>query len=135
MTSKEYLNQAYRIDQRIKSKMDQAASLRDMLTRTNQVMSDMPGNPNKDRSKLEETMVKIVDMENEINSDIGRLMDLKQEIMAAVKAVDDVQCQMLLELRYLCFHTWEDIAAELNCTVRNVHILHSKALGLVHVPG
>lgn len=135
MTSKEYLNQAYRIDQRIKSKMDQVFSLRDMLTRTNQALSDMPGNPNKDRSKLEETVVKIVDMENEINSDIGRLMDLKQEIMAAVKAVDDVQCQMLLELRYLCFHTWEDIAAELNCTVRNVHILHSKALGLVHVPG
>lgn len=133
MTSKEYLNQAYRIDQRIKSKMDQLSSLRGMLTRTNQAMSDMPGNPNKDRSKLEETVVKIVDMENEINSDIDRLMDLKQEIIAAVKAVDDVQCQMLLELRYLCFHTWEEIAMELNCTVRNVHNLHSKALGLVRV--
>lgn len=135
MTSKEYLNQAYRIDQRINSKIEQVSSLRDMLTRTNQTISDMPGNPNKDKSRLEETMVKIVDMENEISSDIDRLMDLKQEIMKAVRAVDDVQCQMLLELRYLCFRTWEDIADELNCTVRNVHNLHSKALGLVRVPG
>lgn len=135
MTSKEYLNQAYRIDQRIKSKIDQVSSLRDMLTRTSATLSDMPGNPNRDRSRLEETMVKIVDMENEINSDIGRLMDLKKDIMATVKAVDDVQCEMLLELRYLCFRTWEDIAVELDCTVRNVHNLHSKALGLVKVPG
>ena len=135
MTSKQYLSQAFHIDQRINSKMEQIESLRSMMTKTGVTMSDMPGNPNKDRSRLEETFVKIMTMEDSVNKDLNRLIDLRNEIMTAIKGVDDLQCQMVLELRYLCFHTWEDIAIDLNCSVRNVHLLHGRALGMIKVPG
>ena len=134
MTSKQYLSQAFHIDQRINSKMEQIATLRTMLTKTGVTMSDMPGNPNKDRSRVEDTLVKIVSMEDSINNDLNKLIDLRNEIMQVIKDVDDLQCQMVLELRYLCFHTWEDIAIDLNCSVRNIHLLHGRALGMVKVP-
>ncbi len=134
MTAKEYLNQAFRIDQRINSKLEQVESLRALCTRTSSTLSDMPKNPNKGISKFEDIMTKIIMMENEIKSDIDRLVTLKKEVSDTINAVDSVECRMLLELRYLCFHTWEDIAAEMNYTVRNVHLLHSKALGMIHVP-
>lgn len=134
MTTKEYLNQAYRIDQRINSKLEQIQSLRDMLTKTGITLSDMPKSPNKGESRIENTMVKILDMEEQIDADVDKLVSLKKDIMEVIRAVEPVDCQVLLELRYLCFRTWEDIAVELDCSVRNVHFLHSKALGLVKFP-
>ena len=43
MTAKEYLGQAYRIDQRINSKMEQIASLNLLAQKATTVFSDMPG--------------------------------------------------------------------------------------------
>ena len=134
MTAKEYLNQAFRIDQRINSKLEQIESLRTLLTKTSSTLSDMPKNPNKGQSRTEDIIIKIMMIEDETKSDIDKLVTLKKEVSDTINAVDSVECRMLLELRYLCFHTWEDIAAEMNYTVRNVHLLHSKALGMVHVP-
>ncbi|MDE6666595.1 MAG: hypothetical protein K2K14_10505 [Ruminococcus sp.] len=42
MTTKEYLNQAYQIDQRINSKLTQIENLRSLATRVTSVFSDMP---------------------------------------------------------------------------------------------
>lgn len=67
-------------------------------------------------------------LQEEINRDIDRLVDLKREIMSVIKAVDDAEYQILLEKRYLCFQTWEQIAAEMNYGVRYVHCMHGKAL-------
>ena len=39
MTKKEYLNQAYWLDRRIDSKLEQLSALKDMATRTTSVMS------------------------------------------------------------------------------------------------
>ena len=134
MTAKEYLNQAFRIDQRINSKLEQIESLRALCTKTSVTLSDMPKNPNKGKSRNEDIIIKIMMIEDEIKADIEKLVELKKDVSDTINAVEPVECRMLLELRYLCFHTWEDIAAEMNYTVRNVHLLHSKALGLVHVP-
>ena len=134
MTAKEYLNQAFHIDQRINSKLEQIQSLREMLTRTGMTLSDMPKNSNRGGSRTEDTLIKIMDMETQIDRDVDKLVSLKKEIMEVVGKVEPVECQMLLELRYLCFKSWEDIASELGYSVRNVHMLHSKALGMVKVP-
>ena len=40
MTVKEYLSQAYRIDQRINSKLEQVASLRALATKATSTLSD-----------------------------------------------------------------------------------------------
>lgn len=133
MTAKEYLSQAYRIDQRINSKLEQISALRELLNKTSNVLSDMTGNPNKDRSRVEDYVVKIVDMEKELDEDIDRLISLKADIMHTIKTVKDTECQMLLEDRYLRFLTWEAIADNMGYTVRNVYILHGKALGMIKI--
>ena len=135
MTAKEYLNQAYRIDQRINSKLEQVHSLRGLLTKTNQTYTDMPGNPNRDRSRIEDILVKIIDMENEINEDIDHLVNLKQEIIQTIKAVESLEYQTLLELRYLCYKTWEEIAVDLGYSIQHTYRIRDKALDAVVVPG
>ena len=85
MTAKEYLGQAYRIDQRINSKMEQIASLNLLAQKATTVFSDMPGNSTRNIHLMEDVIIKIVDMESEINADIDSLVDLKKEIAGVIR--------------------------------------------------
>jgi len=134
MTAKEYLGQAYRLDQRINSKLEQVMSLRDLTTKATATMSDMPGGGSHNVFKMQDIIGKIVDLENEINADIDRLVDLKRDMVAVIKAVVDPECQTLLELRYLCFKPWEQIAVDMGYSVRQLYRLHDEALENVAVP-
>lgn len=129
-----YLEQAYRIDQRINSKIEQVASLHNLATKANSTLTDMPGSPNRNIHKMEDIIVKIVDLENEINQDIDMLVDLKTEIMQVIKKVDDLELQTLLEQRYLNFRTWEQIAVDMGYNVRHLYRMHDQALKKVQIP-
>lgn len=76
MTAKEYLSQTYRIDQRVNSKLRQVDSLRDLATRATSTMGTEPVSGTRNVHRLEGTIDKIVDLENEINDDIDHLVDL-----------------------------------------------------------
>ena len=128
MKAKEYLGKAYRLDQRINSKLDQVASLNELATKATSTLSDMPKNPNKAISTMENTICKIIDLQDEINKDIDRLVDLKTEIVTTIKNIENKEYQTLLEKRYLCFDTWEQIAVDMNYSIRWVHNIHGKAL-------
>jgi adenine C2-methylase RlmN of 23S rRNA A2503 and tRNA A37 len=103
MSVKEYLGQAYRLDQRINSKLEQVESLNELATKASATLTGMPRNPNRATSTMADAVAKIIDLQTEINNDIDCLVDLKREIVKLIKAVDNTECQTLLELRYLCF--------------------------------
>ena len=134
MTAKEYLGQAYRLDQRINSKLEQVISLRELTTKATATMSDMPGGGSRNVYKMQDIIGKIVDLETEINADIDMLVDLKREMVAVIKAVKNPEFQTLLELRYLCFKTWEQIAVDMDYDIRWLYRMHNRALAEVQVP-
>lgn len=134
MDAKEYLSQAYRIDERINSKLEQVMSLRALLGKATGTLSGAPKAATPNLHSMEDTICKMVDMENEINDDIDTLVDLKAEIMACIKQVENPEHQTLLELRYLCFKPWEEIADQLGYTQRHMLRMHDLALESMHVP-
>lgn len=77
---------------------------------------------------MEDVICKMIDLEDEINADLKTLIDLKHEIVTIIKCVEAPDLQTLLELRYLCFNTWEEISVTLHLDIRWVHRLHNKAL-------
>ena len=128
MKIKDYLNQAHRLDQRINSKLEQIASLHDLATKATATYSDMPRNPNKGKSRIEECILKIMELEEEINRDIDRLVDLKTDITHLIKKLDSHEYQILLEQRYLCFKSWEQISVDLGYSIQHTFRLHDEAL-------
>ncbi len=132
MTAKEYLGQAYRIDQRINSKIEQVSSLRALATKATSTLSDTPPSGTRNVHRMEDIIVKIINMENEINSDIDNLVDLKQEIIKTIKSVNNPEQQTLLELRYLCFRTWEEISVEMGYSIRHIYRLRDEALAKIN---
>jgi len=128
LAAKDYLHQAYRIDQRINSKLEQVRSLRNLAEKATTTLSDTPFSGTRNFHRMEDIIAKMVDLESEINADISDLVNLKQEITAIVKKVANKEYQTILELRYLCFMRWEEISVELHLDIRWVHRLHNKAL-------
>ncbi|MBS5967041.1 MULTISPECIES: hypothetical protein [Peptoniphilaceae] len=128
MNAKEYLKQAFYLDKRINSKLEQVENLNALATKATSTLSDMPKNPNRGSSKLEDTIVKIVDLQEEINRDIDKLVDLKAEMVGTIKQIQDKELQVILEKRYLCFETWEKIAVDMNYDIRHIHRLHNRGL-------
>ena len=134
MTAKDYLLQARFLDDRINSKTQQIASLNELATKCTTTFSDMPRNPNRGHSRVEDCVIKIIDLEDSLKKDIEKLVDLKKEIMGVIKAVPNVEYQTLLEKRYLCFITWEQIAVDMNYSMQHIHRMHSAALKEIVMP-
>ena len=132
--AKKYLSQAFGLNQRIESKIDQIAVLNDLATKATVTYSDMPKSPNRDGSRMEDAIIKIIDLESEINKDMMKLVELKKDIIHRVKAVESAELQTILELRYLSYMRWEEIAIELGYGIDNVYHLHRKALDEIEIP-
>jgi hypothetical protein len=131
MTKKEYLNQAYWLDRRIDSKLEQLSALKDMATRTTSVMSGEVVSHTRNVSSMQDVIVKIITMENEVNADIDRLVDLKAEIASVISQVRNESYRLILEKRYLCFQTWAQIGADLHYTRRWLLTKHERAVDIV----
>ena len=134
MTAKEYLNQAYRLDQRIRSKQEQISALNDLATSCSASMTGMPRNPNKGGSRMADAVCKIIDLENEIAADMEKLVQLKAEIIATIKAVDCIEYRLILEKRYISGKSWPEIAVDLGYKMRHLYKLHDEALADIKIP-
>ena len=134
MKPKEYLSQAWYLDKRIKTKERQLDWLKAHAVYVSPEISEMPKNPSRRRSPVEEAVVRIVDLEKEINASIANLMQLKAEIGKAIRSINNMECETLLEMRYLTFLRWEQIASQLDYSQDYIYHLHRKALGLVKIP-
>ncbi len=122
MKAKEYLSQALWLNQRIDNKLEQLERLKAMAMRvtTNLTQEKVSGGYNE-RNPMENTIVKIMDLEREVNDEIDKLINLKQEILETISLVDDPMAQLLLEMRYINRRTWGEIAEELGYSDRGIH--------------
>ncbi len=128
MNAKEYLSQAFRLDQKINSKLEQVSKLRNLSMKASGLRLAERISGTKEHSLMESALVKMIDLEYEINADIDRLVDLKREMATLIERVNDPSQRLLLEMRYLCGNTWEDIAQKMGYDLRWVYRLHGKAL-------
>ena len=129
MNEKEYLSQAVWLDRMIDSKLEQLEMLKSLAMKvTSSFTKEKISGGNIEKSKMESTMVKVIDLEHEINADIDRLVNLKKDIQDTINKMDDINQQLLLELRYLSGKGWDEIAASMGYDPRTVYRIHGKAL-------
>jgi DNA-directed RNA polymerase specialized sigma subunit len=134
MNAKEYLSQAWYLDKRIKTKERQLDWLRSHAVYVSPKLAEVPKAPSIRRSPVEEAVVRITELEHEITTSIAQLMRLKTEIGEAIRGVNSMECETLLEMRYLTFLSWDQVAVQLGYSQDYIYHLHRKALALVRVP-
>ena len=131
LTAKDYLTQAYRIDQRINAKLEQVEQLRTLTRKATASYGGERVSHSRIVSAMEDTIIRLMQSERELNQEIDRLVDLRRDIYEVLHDVQDPELQLLLELRYLCFKNWSEISVALELEDRYVFKLHSRALAEV----
>ena len=134
IAAKKFLSQAFGLNQRIESKLKQIEELHDLATKVSVTYSDMPKDPNRGYSKTEDCLCKITDLEAEIKQDMIQLVELKKNIIGCINSVESIEYRTVLELRYLSYMRWEDIAIELGYGIDNIYRIHRNALDEIKLP-
>ena len=127
MQAKEFLNKIRHIDMMIDCKCSQIKGLRDRLTSISCPM-DEKVQSTKDPDKFTDPVSKIIELEQEINEDIDKLIDLKRVARKVIEQLDNEVEKMILYKRYFENKTFEQISVEMNYSWRQIHRLHGSAL-------
>lgn len=127
MTAKEYLQQARTLDLLINAKQDELYALR--LTATS-VSSPVLGDKVKSggTNNAMQIVDKIIALQELINSEVDRLVDLKAEIHEKIEKVYNPQFIALLTDKYINGFTLEQIAERMGVAHKTVYRLHGQAL-------
>lgn len=136
MTAKQYLRQAYRLNELINSDLAELEQLK-VLSRSvsSPNLSGMPSSgTRKQEAPFVNAVMKIIELEKVIDAEIDRFVDLKKEIRDVINKVPDNSQKLVLKLRYIQFLKWESVAAEMDLSLKQVHRIHNGALKNVKLP-
>ena len=131
MDAKEFLNRAYRMEQRVQSKLEQIEALKSLATHVTASFGSEPVDRTRNNTAMQDTVIRIMEAEQELNREIDELVDTKQEIKRTIDLVPDVTLQLILEKRNLCFEKWEQIAIDTYYSLRSVQEKHREAVRIV----
>jgi DNA-directed RNA polymerase specialized sigma subunit len=129
MNAKTFLEQAGRLDLKINTKLEQVERLRSIAYKVTTNLREAGGKTvSTPKSALEDAVVKLVVAEQTLNAQIDRFVDMKNEISEMLTEIVNDDERLLLELRYLCLNSWDDIANKMNTSTSNLYRLHRLAI-------
>lgn len=136
MTAKQYLRQAYRLNDLINSDLAELEQLKVLSTSVSSPnLSGMPSSGTRNQeAPFVNAVMKIIELEKVIDAEIDRFVDLKKEIRDVINKVPDNSQKLVLKLRYIQFLKWESVAAEMDLSLKQVHRIHNEALKNVKLP-
>lgn len=126
--AKEYFAQIRKTDRLIQRLSSTVATLRSSLNAQSYDLKPDKVQGSSAKSPFESTVIKIIDLEEQINARIDELVSMKQEAFDRIRNVPDLDQQNILIGRYIQLKNWDDVAAELNFSIKWTIELHGKAL-------
>lgn len=126
--AKDYLSQIHKTDRLIKRLTDEANTLRAGLTSQSYELKPDKVQTSGPKDTLGETIVKIVSLEEDINTRIDELVTMKKEAFIKISKIPDLDQQNILIARYIQNKKWEIISDETEHEIRWVYRTHGKAL-------
>lgn len=145
MTAKEYLNQAFWLDRKIKITRAKAEKMRAIAEYKSPSMESTSGG-NGNNEKILNAVEKIVEYENKADELINDLVSKRLEIENTIQAVCEPAQREILERRYLLYQPFESrldkrtgemaegIAESMGYSRRRIFQLHDLALKNIQIP-
>ena len=131
MNSKTWLSRAFCIEMQVQSKMEQIEALKSLACRMTAGFGSEPVKKTRNTTAMEDTVVHILEAEEELNRRIDELVAMKLEIADVIDRVEDAMLRLVLEKRYLSFLSWGQIATDLHYSGRWLQKRHNAALAAV----
>lgn len=130
MTAKEYLQQLERLNLLINQKMKEQHDLEELskCVRAIDYSKDRVSSSCSGDAPFVNPVLKIVQLEQEINAEIDKYADMKHTIINQIHRLKNKQYVEILFKRYVEFKCLEEIAVEMGMSYDRVKHLHGYAL-------
>ena len=128
MTAKTYLNQIQKAEIKITDGMEELWRLKALATKVTSAMDGEVVSSSKNPDKMADAVAKIIKLQEEINRDVDKYVDIKNEATELLSQVENPTHYKILHSRYVLYKTWEQIACEIGFTYQWVCKLHGVAL-------
>ena len=125
MTKKD-LQEYYWLKGGIRKLEDRLAELETKAAKVNSALTGMP-KQSQNRDSLGEVIIKIIDTQQLINSQLTKAYVKIAEIENAIEVLPEKE-KYLIRSRYIECKSWEQIAVDMNYSWQHIHRLHSEAL-------
>ena len=125
--TKEELKEIRFLDERINSKLRQLEELKAMKGAVCGIDYSRDKIQTSPSNSQEDLIIKITDLELEINKDIDKLVDMKNKAREEINRLSGVH-GAILELRYIECKDWDEISYRLNFSEREIYRKHREAL-------
>jgi len=127
LQSKDYLNQIRYVNQEIASRIEERNDLRQSVAlKTSSFQDDKV--QTSGTLHFDDKYMKFVEASEEINAKIDELFDLRMQISNEIDRLDKPEHRIILRLRYINLHTFEEVAVKMQYDIRQIHRLHGNAL-------
>lgn len=130
MKAKEYLQQLQRLDTMINQKIKELGDLRLMPQSVGGIdysKERVQSSPSGD-APFVKPVLRMIELEQEINAEIDRFVDEKHEIINQIQALQNQKHIDILYKHYVEFKRLEIVAVEMNFTYQYIVELHGTAL-------
>lgn len=128
MTAKEYLYRLRYLDKRITGRVATRDRYAYLARGGTSGISALRNGGTNARSKVEDYVCRLVDLERELDAEIDELVNLRREALGILGHVPDMRLKTVLELRYFQNCDWDEIARDMRYDLRWVYRLHGIAL-------
>lgn len=128
----QYLKQYKTLDRRINRLLEELARWRAKAEAISPVCSDMPrGGASEDRIAI--AIERIIELEQEINAEIDRFVDLRRTIELYIETIPDDKLRELMRYRYIDGFAWDEVAERMHYSGRQAYRLHGAALSALDI--
>ena len=135
MTPRAYLNQAYRLEQRIKLDKEEIENLHVLSVGVGSPDLEEHYNPNRPTdASFMKTLEKVWKYEDKVKRELDLLLRLKAEMQEVISEVPSLDERLVLTYRYIKNYSWSRIGDELFVDERTVRRWHDRALSHVILP-
>ena len=128
MTAKTYLSQIRALDIKINDGIEELAQLKALATKVTAALGNEVVSSSKSPDKMTDVVAKIVKLQEDLNRDVDKYVDIKREATELLSKVENPTHYKILHSRYVLYKTWEQIACEIGFTYQWVCQLHGVAL-------
>lgn len=129
MQVKTYLNQVDRFNRNIQYKLGEIYKLKVLATSISAVVSDdvrVKSSGNSD--KISRSVIKLIELENEIDGLIDEYLDRKKLIIEQIEGIEDTNQYSVLVERYIERKPFDEIAIDMGYSRKQINRIHSEAL-------
>ena len=135
---KEYLKQVFRIEKHIENLITERKNILTLLEKCTSVTAGYESDGTKSgthANNAENNIVNYIsalqDYENKLRTQITEMLIAKEKLKQIIENVPNYEHRQILYKRYICFQKWEQIAVDMNYSIRRIYQIHGEALNYI----